>query len=200
MILGRVGVSTRPRFVPTRSPSPVPVRNYDMSSNPCARRVVKGCTLRTTLLQRTSTQSAPCNDPSHSSARRAAKGSMLPTTPGSSKSDTSDPMPTTPGSSTSGCSKPCCETPTSVIEADIGAHDESATIVIVGGGPHALAALAALHEGSLAFQQYGDDSQVASFKARVGFESLQKIGTGSRCMLATARRAHQASHHHMPSS
>ena len=125
---------------------------------------------------------------------------MLPTTPGSSKSDTSDPMPTTPGSSTSGCSKPCCETPTSVIEADIGAHDESATIVIVGGGPHALAALAALHEGSLAFQQYGDDSQVASFKARVGFESLQKIGTGSRCMLATARRAHQASHHHMPSS
>ena len=64
---------------------------------------------------------------------------------------------------------------TSVIDDDIGLSDERATIVIVGGGPHALAALAALHEGSLAYQQYGDDGM---FQARVGFDSLEKVGTG----------------------
>ena len=35
---------------------------------------------------------------------------------------------------------------TSVIDG-IGSHDESASVVIVGGGPHALAALSALREG-----------------------------------------------------
>ena len=76
----------------------------------------------------------------------------------------------------SACPKPCCqETFTSVIDDDIGLNDESASIVIVGGGPHALAALAALHEGSLAFQQYGNDNL---FEARVGFNSHEKVGTG----------------------
>ena len=78
--------------------------------------------------------------------------------------------------SKSGCPKPCCETPTSIMDADLGLDDDSASIVIVGGGPHALAALAALQEKTLAFQQYGDDSQ---FEARVGFDSLQKVGTGA---------------------
>ena len=61
------------------------------------------------------------------------------------------------------------------MDDDVGIVDESATVVIIGGGPHALAALAALHEGSLAFNQYGDDVQ---FEARVGFGSFVKIGTG----------------------
>ena len=39
--------------------------------------------------------------------------------------------------------------PVSVIDSDIGFQDEPAEIVIIGGGPHALAALAALNEGSL---------------------------------------------------
>ena len=43
---------------------------------------------------------------------------------------------------------------------DIGLGDESVSIVIVGGGPHALAALAALH----------DDSRPGS---------LLKVGTGT---------------------
>ena len=38
--------------------------------------------------------------------------------------------------------------PASVIHADISLQDEPAEVVIVGGGPHALAALAALNEGS----------------------------------------------------
>ena len=67
--------------------------------------------------------------------------------------------------------QPCCPAPTSIMDT----IDEEATIVIIGGGPHALAALAALHEKSFAFQQYGDDGQ---FEHKVGFNSLQKIGTG----------------------
>ena len=72
--------------------------------------------------------------------------------------------------------KPCnCDDDvTSVIDNDVGVDDEAVSIAIVGGGPHALSALAALHEGSLAFQQFGDDSM---FQSRVGFESLQKVGT-----------------------
>ena len=71
-----------------------------------------------------------------------------------------------------------CEAPvTSVIDDDIGLHDESCSVVIVGGGPSGLSALAALHEGSMAFEQYGD---VGQFQARVGFGSLEKVGTGSR--------------------
>ena len=74
-----------------------------------------------------------------------------------------------------GIKNPCtCGAPVvSVID------DESASVVIVGGGPHALAALAALQEGSLAFQQY-DDGMYAS---RVGFNSLEKVGTGARAAL-----------------
>ena len=44
--------------------------------------------------------------------------------------------------------------------------DESASIVIIGGGPHALAALSALHEGLPASPQDGCDS-------------LENIGTGA---------------------
>ena len=48
-------------------------------------------------------------------------------------------------------SKPCyaCDAPKTSVIDDLGSHDESASIVIVGGGPHALAALSALHEGRL---------------------------------------------------
>ena len=68
-----------------------------------------------------------------------------------------------------------CEAPImSVIDADIGLDDERADIAIVGGGPHALAALAALHEGSLPCQQYGDDGQ---FQTRTACGSLKKVGT-----------------------
>ena len=50
----------------------------------------------------------------------------------------------------------CEEAPTSIID-DILVEDERASVVIVGGGPHALAALAALHDGgsSKALQKYG---------------------------------------------
>jgi hypothetical protein len=68
----------------------------------------------------------------------------------------------------------CDKTPTTVIDDDIGLDDESHTIVIVGGGVHALAALSALHEGSLSFEHFMDDGQ---FQARVGFNSHEKIGT-----------------------
>ena len=73
-----------------------------------------------------------------------------------------------------GCPLPCCGTPTSIMDANIGLDDESVSIVIIGGGPHALAALAALQEKSLAFGQYMTDSQ---FQARVGFDSFQRIGS-----------------------
>ena len=44
--------------------------------------------------------------------------------------------------------KPCnCDDDvTSVIDNDVGVDDEAVSIAIVGGGPHALSALAALHE------------------------------------------------------
>ena len=69
---------------------------------------------------------------------------------------------------------PCCDVPVTSVIDDLSLHDESASIVIVGGGPHALAALAALHEGSLAFSQFGDDN---AFQARVGFGTLEKVGS-----------------------
>ena len=47
------------------------------------------------------------------------------------------------------CTEACCEDVTSVIDDGLGLHEHSASIVIVGGGPHALAALACLHDGSL---------------------------------------------------
>jgi len=65
---------------------------------------------------------------------------------------------------------------------DTGLNDESVSVVIIGGGPHALAALSALHEGSLVFDQYADDNM---YEARIGFGSLKKIGTGTHCMLVT---------------
>ena len=46
-----------------------------------------------------------------------------------------------------GCSKSCCEDAGSVMDVGL-ADDESASIVIIGGGPHALAALSALHDGA----------------------------------------------------
>ena len=53
--------------------------------------------------------------------------------------------------------KPCtaCDTsPVSVLD-DIGLEDEVFTVAIIGGGPHALAALAALHDGPSAFEKVG---------------------------------------------
>ena len=55
------------------------------------------------------------------------------------------------------------------------AAEETATIVIVGGGPHALAALSALHERSRSFPQYAASEQM--FERRVGFDSMKRIGT-----------------------
>ena len=74
-----------------------------------------------------------------------------------------------------GCS--CGVAPESVLD-DIGVDDEHATIVIIGGGPHALAALSALHEKSFAFaEQYGSENE---HQRRVGFGSYTTVGTGSR--------------------
>ena len=64
------------------------------------------------------------------------------------------------GSSKNGWPAQCekCEKPVVSVIDDSGLDDESASVVIVGGGPHALAALAALHEG---FQQ-GDEGPSGS--------------------------------------
>ena len=88
-----------------------------------------------------------------------------------------------------GWPQPCdvCDAPVDSVIDDAGIDDESASIVIVGGGPHALAALAALHEGSLSFGQYASDS---TFERKVGFGSLKKVGTGS-CRLPTPSHAQQ---------
>ena len=61
-----------------------------------------------------------------------------------------------------------------MIDDDNGLHDVSASVCIIGGGPHALAVLSALHEGSLSFEQYTNDNM---FEQRVGFNSHEKIGT-----------------------
>ena len=53
-------------------------------------------------------------------------------------------------------------------------------MLIIGGGPHALAVLSALHEKSLAFAQFASEPV---FNQRVGIDSLQKIGTGARASL-----------------
>lgn len=70
---------------------------------------------------------------------------------------------------------PCQVPATSVID-DIGADDEHATVVIIGGGPHALAALSALHDNSFAFHnQHG---------------SYTKIGSGATTPLILCYRVH----------
>lgn len=72
---------------------------------------------------------------------------------------------------------PCaiCESPiTSVIGDGARIDDETASVIIIGGGPHAMAALAALHEGSLAFQQFNE----GFYQSRIGFGSLEKAGNG----------------------
>lgn len=86
----------------------------------------------------------------------------------------------------------CGVAPESVLD-DIGVDDEHATIVIIGGGPHALAALSALHEKSFAFaEQYGSENE---HQRRVGFGSYTKVGTGSHrtrptlCMLPHKMRS-----------
>ena len=80
------------------------------------------------------------------------------------------------GEEAKSCCERACEAPKTSVLDDIGLDDEEASIVIVGGGPHALAALAALHEDSFAFQQYGE----GMFQSRVGFKSLERVGSGPR--------------------
>ena len=66
--------------------------------------------------------------------------------------------------------EPCeiCEakaSATSVMD-DIGMHDESASVVIIGGGPHSLAALSALHEGRLRERKESSDGSHREAKGR----------------------------------
>ena len=64
--------------------------------------------------------------------------------------------------------------PATVIhEPDAGVSKTRVSVLIIGGGPHALAALSALHESSFAFGQFTSDN---AFQRRVGFKNLQKIG------------------------
>eukprot|EP00038_Savillea_parva_P008812 m.179337 g.179337 ORF g.179337 m.179337 type:complete len:495 (+) comp14739_c0_seq1:422-1906(+) len=51
---------------------------------------------------------------------------------------------------------------------------ENATVAIIGGGPHALAVLSALHERSYASPQFKDD---AAYALRVGFDSHKLVGS-----------------------
>ena len=53
--------------------------------------------------------------------------------------------------------KPCTTRDTSPANVcdDISIDEESFTVAIIGGGPHALAALAALHDGPSAFEKVG---------------------------------------------
>ena len=47
-------------------------------------------------------------------------------------------------------------------------------VAIIGGGPHALAVLSALHERSYASPQFKDD---AAYALRVGFDSHKLVGS-----------------------
>ena len=74
-----------------------------------------------------------------------------------------------------GWPQPCalCEAPvTSVIDDDIGLHGQ-ADIVIIGGGPHARAALAALHEGPPEFRREDTRVCVVSAEAATGDAALR---------------------------
>mmetsp|Transcript_39904 Transcript_39904/g.85156 ORF Transcript_39904/g.85156 Transcript_39904/m.85156 type:complete len:527 (-) Transcript_39904:218-1798(-) len=67
-------------------------------------------------------------------------------------------------------SLPSSRSPSSVVPDDIC----EATVLIVGGGPHALAVLSALHERTLAFSEYMTPS---SFEHHVGSASLKRVGS-----------------------
>ena len=66
--------------------------------------------------------------------------------------------------------------PTSVM----GEHEQleltSVNVLIVGGGPHALAVLSALHERSFLFPQFASENM---YEKRVGSSSLRKVGSGA---------------------
>ena len=68
------------------------------------------------------------------------------------------------------CTRQCSDDVDSVIDGDLSLHDESASVVVIGGGPHALAALAALHDGSLGAE------------GRAGIGSVCVIDPASRFM------------------
>ena len=70
----------------------------------------------------------------------------------------------------------------SSVTASLPAADRTVNVLIVGGGPHALALLSALHERSFAFPQFRSD---AEFHKRIGFNSLQKTGTGAHNVAST---------------
>ena len=70
---------------------------------------------------------------------------------------------------------PSVPSPATVVSRQLDNIETS--VLIVGGGPHALAVLSALHERSLAFPQFTNQNV---FNQRVGFDSLQKVGTGER--------------------
>lgn len=112
-----------------------------------------------------------------SSTDTAPRGGPMPTTPTTARTERT--------SSKKYAFDTCsCQAPVLSVMDDIGLHDEFATVVIVGGGPHALAALSALHENSLAFPQFAND---AAFANRVGFDSYKKIGSGPKAHPAPAR-------------
>jgi len=53
-------------------------------------------------------------------------------------------------------------------------EERHVNVVIVGGGPHALAVLGALQEGSLAFNMFGPSDTM--YDKRVGFGQMEKVG------------------------
>ena len=56
-------------------------------------------------------------------------------------------------------------------------------VLIVGGGPHALAAMSALHEKSFLFPQFASET---AFDRRVGYNGLRKVGSGASRMMSQA--------------
>ena len=63
-------------------------------------------------------------------------------------------------------------------------HEIETSVLIVGGGPHALALLSALHEKSLAYPQFssadpfGTNGTTAGLRKHLNFDSVEKVGTG----------------------
>ena len=72
--------------------------------------------------------------------------------------------------------------PTSALTEHLGG-DVEVSVLIVGGGPHALAVLSALHERSLAYPQFNQDmafgmSGLASgIRKNLGLHGVEKVGT-----------------------